>query len=59
MINPPTILKNIPIGVTPPFVPFGTFLNVVIKTGSVLARTVPNSDAHVSPLQHANTPEIN
>lgn len=52
--NPPNRLKNNPSNVIPPFVPFGTFLPVVIKIGSLFAMTGLNSDANVSPQQHAN-----
>lgn len=39
---------------TPPLVPRGTRLRVVIKNGSDFPTTEPISLAHVSPLQHAN-----
>lgn len=54
--RPPRKLTTNPIIVTPPFVPRGTRSLVVIKNGSVLPNTLPNSLAHVSPLQHANEP---
>ena len=37
--------------------PLGTGCNDVTRTGSLPLSTVPNSEAHVSPLQHANAPE--
>lgn len=43
--------------VTPPFVPLGTGLKEVIRNGW-LPKTVPNSDAHVSPFEQANTPKM-
>lgn len=46
-------LTSNPIGLTPPFVPRGTRLRVVIKNGSD-PETEPISLAHVSPLQQAN-----
>ena len=52
---PPTKLAIVPIIVTPPLVPAGTRLKVVIKRG-FLPYTDPISEAHVSPLQHANEP---
>lgn len=57
MTNPPRKLTNNPINETPPFVPFGTRFLVVIRNGSELDKTVPNSLAHVSPLQQANEPK--
>lgn len=50
---PPTKLIKRPQLDTPPFVPRGTLSNDVIKYGSDL-ESIPSSDAHVSPLQHAN-----
>lgn len=49
-------LTNNPIHVTPPLVPRGTRFRDVIRNGSPEPRTVPNSLAQVSPLQHANEP---
>lgn len=56
MTTPPSVLKKVPITLIPPFVPFGTFLKVVTKYGSELEKTVPSSDAQVSPLQQEKTP---
>lgn len=56
--KPPIVLNNVPITLIPPFVPFGTFLKVVTRYGSESEKTVPSSDAQVSPLQQAKTPEI-
>jgi len=38
------------------FLPLGTLFLVVMRKGSPVPITVPNSEAHVSPLQHANAP---
>jgi hypothetical protein len=38
---------------TPPLVPLGTFLNVVIKTGWFFDK-IPISEAHVSPVLRVN-----
>ncbi|EZA58065.1 hypothetical protein X777_01446, partial [Ooceraea biroi] len=38
------------------FLPLGTLFLVVMRKGSPVPVTVPNSEAHVSPLQHANVP---
>ncbi|KYN16772.1 hypothetical protein ALC57_10969 [Trachymyrmex cornetzi] len=40
------------------FLPLGTFFLVVIRKGSPMPITVPSSEAHVSPLEHANAPNI-
>lgn len=56
MTRPPIVLHKVPMSVIPPFVPFGTLLNEVTRNGSDFDSTVPSSDAHVSPLQHAKTP---
>lgn len=50
-------LSNSPTYETPPFVPRGTLFRVVIRNGSPDPSTVPNSLAHVSPLQQANEPD--
>lgn len=55
--RPPKVLKMVPIIEIPPFVPFGTFFKLVMRNGSPFERTVPNSEAHVSPLQQEKTPE--
>ena len=52
-IAPPTKLAKIPINDIPPFVPLGTRFHVVISKGSDRERTLPSSEAHVSPLQQA------
>jgi hypothetical protein len=49
---PPTTDTVVPNAVTPPFVPGGTVLNVVISLGLDRAK-IPSSDASVSPRQHA------
>lgn len=59
MTSPPIVLHKTPISVIPPFVPFGTLFNEVTRIGSDFDSTVPNSDAQVSPLQHAKTPMKN
>lgn len=38
--------------------PLGTFLSVVIKSGSPIDSTEPNSLANVSPKQPENAPKI-
>lgn len=38
------------------FLPLGTLFLVVMRKGSLVPITVPISEAHVSPLQHANAP---
>ncbi|KYQ58616.1 hypothetical protein ALC60_02261 [Trachymyrmex zeteki] len=40
------------------FLPLGTFFLVVMRKGSLMPITVPSSEAHVSPLQHADAPNI-
>lgn len=52
MKTPPAKLTKSPQVETPPFVPRGTFLKVVIKIGSDF-ESIPSSDAQVSPLQQA------
>ena len=54
----PTMHPPIPDAIVPPteiapFVPAGTVLRVVMRIGGVLER-MPNSEASVSPRQHAN-----
>lgn len=51
------MLNKVPATLIPPFVPFGTLLKFVTRYGSESEKTVPNSDAQVSPLQAENTPE--
>ncbi len=52
IITPPATDASVPRADTPPFVPGGTLLQVVIKKGADLER-MPNSDAIVSPRQQA------
>lgn len=55
--NPPIMLANVPIKDTPPFVPFGTLLNLVKRTVILYldsGKTVPNSEASVSPHEQLN-----
>lgn len=47
MISPPSALHPVPIDVTPPFVPCGTLLPDVIKTGRP-SDSIPSSEASVS-----------
>ena len=49
------MLANVPTTVTPPLVPTGTCRHVVTKRG-FLENTEPISEAHVSPLLHAEDP---
>eukprot|EP00967_Tisochrysis_lutea_P035225 scaffold42125_cov31-Tisochrysis_lutea.AAC.1 len=42
---PPSALARVPIALTPPLVPGGTFRNVVMRRGTVL-ESIPTSDAH-------------
>jgi hypothetical protein len=51
IMNPPKALANKPMKVTPPFVPLGTFLKVVMRTGS-FGKAAPISLAKVSPKAH-------
>jgi hypothetical protein len=48
---PPTTEATVPPIDIPPFVPAGTFLNVVMSLGCDRER-IPSSDARVSPKQH-------
>ena len=52
MMMPPAAEAAVPVRETPPFVPGGTTLNVVISRGGVFER-IPSSEASVSPRQHA------
>ena len=47
------MLAKIPIRLTPPFVPRGTFFHEMMWIGSDLDTTEPISEDQVSPLQHA------
>ena len=49
----PMMLAKIPIRLTPPFVPRGTFFHEMMWIGSDLDTTEPISEDQVSPLQHA------
>lgn len=57
MITPPATDANVPSDDTPPFVPGGTRLQVVINNGADLER-IPSSEAIVSPRQHAKCPKV-
>lgn len=50
IMNPPARDATVPSTDSPPLVPGGTGLNVVIKMGGDL-ESMPNSDANVSPKQ--------
>ena len=52
MNSPPPTDAKVPVGDSPPFVPGGTGLSVVIRMGGERER-MPSSDARVSPRQHA------
>lgn len=52
IITPPETEAKVPRVDTPPFVPGGTRLNVVMRMGGDLER-IPTSEASVSPKQHA------
>lgn len=53
--KPPNKLARVPPSETPPFVPGGTDLSVVIRTGGWEER-MPSSEARVSPRQQAKWP---
>ena len=52
IITPPATDARVPVRDTPPFVPGGTALNVVMRRGGDFER-IPSSEARVSPRQHA------
>lgn len=52
MIIPPAKEASVPVRDTPPFVPGGTTLNVVMRRGGFFDR-IPSSEASVSPRQQA------
>lgn len=57
MMTPPDSEAKSPSKDTPPFVPGGTHLNVVIRSGE-LRESMPSSEASVSPRQHAKCLEV-